>query len=471
MISGIDILKHLDDKVSKYSDLKSYFTSISTDSRTCEMGSLFISLETSSTKAHGHVLTAIAKGSTGVLSQHDWHFEGVSLFVVYDTNEALYDLAGLWRKQFKIPVIAVAGNVGKTTTKEMIAHLLEASGKKVLKTEESQNGFQGIPATLIRLRPEHEVAVIEVGIDEPNTMLLHARHVKPTNLIISSLGAEHLEKLKDPDNAAREEFELAIWGYRNGASMILNGDNDYCRNLAFTHLKEGDFSFYSLDPLSKDGLGSRLRCLGYYEGNTLRVADLIDDKSFLVTSNLPGTHNALNLLGAVTTLLSMGIDSKKIQASSQKSNFASGRSELRIGPKGATFLCDYYNASPASMAAAFATIRELRKSNSQGRIWLCLGDMLDLGAMEEIYHRQLAEILPAESILFSFGKRMLWTQDQLQKNIPHAQRKHFDSLEEMAHALYSSISASDLVLIKGSRGMAMEGVWSELVNLESKKIS
>ncbi len=470
MISGRDILKCLASSVSKYSDLDKDFTSISTDSRTCEKDSLFISLEKSSAKADEHALAAITRGSTGVLSQHNLGIKGVSLFVVYDANDAFYQLAGIWRNNFPIPVIAVAGNVGKTTTKEMIAYLLESSGKRILKTEESQNGFQGIPATLIKLRPEHELAVIEVGIDEPHVMSRHARTAKPTNIIITSLGAEHLEKLKEPDIAAQEEFELVLWGTKNGASILLNGDNHYCLDLANRYLNGDNYSFYSLDPSSSERFGKRLRCFGIYEDQKLCVFDLNDNTKFKLSSELPGTHNASNLLGAVSLVLSIGIDSKKIQDITQKFNFASGRSELRTGPKGAKFLCDYYNASPASMTAAFATIAELRKSNSRRRIWLCLGDMLDLGTMEETYHRQLAETLPAEATLFSFGKRMLWTQNQLENTQAQNPRQHFDSLVEMAQALYSSVSPSDSVLIKGSRGMAMERLWHELLRLEAKQV-
>lgn len=459
MINDFEVMQALLGEAVGTFDLGGSFAFISSDSRRCENGCLFVSLAASEELSVRHAADAVARGATGVVSEHKLSLNGTPCVQVKNAERAHYRLGAAWRQKFRIPIVAVAGNVGKTTTKEMLAHLLREAGLRVLKTDASQNGFQGIPATLIKLRPEHDVAVIEVGIDEPDTMITHAAAVRPSVVLIPSLGVEHLSKLKNAEVAAREEFELALWAKASGAPIVLNGDNEFCRRLSVELLHDG-FILHSL------GGTDTAQCVGTVVGQTLAVADRTTNSTLKVACTVVGEHNASNLLGAVAAALRLGVSPPLLSDAAAFVPVDSGRSEVKIGPKGATYLCDYYNASPDSMAAAFATLKQLAADRSGGRIWCCLGDMLDLGENEERFHRDLARLLPESAGILTVGIRMQMLQNELGAVYPYVKRFHFQTCEEMASILHDLLDPKDVVLIKGSRGMTMEKVWYALERLQ-----
>jgi UDP-N-acetylmuramoyl-tripeptide--D-alanyl-D-alanine ligase len=465
-IRGDQVFQALEGKITNARGLDQEFTSISADSRTCEVGCLFVSLETVFGKSQEHTIQAISRGACGIVSLHKLKVNGASFFEVQDAAQALYLLAALWRRQFSIPIVAVAGNVGKTTTKDLLACILKESGSRVLKTSASQNGDQGIPSTLIQLRENHDVAVVEIGIDGPGAMLKHAAAVQPNAVIITSLGVEHLDRLIDAEGAAREEFELVLWAQTHGAAIILNGDNDFCLRLAAKYLRKGTHWFYSMNERYTDSSTCSMRYLGEFKKPSLQVTDRNTGERFSVFSTLSGDHNASNLLGAIAVAAAIGAKPPMHLRVDASSAISSGRSELRSGPKGTLFLCDYYNSSPASVDAAFKTVADLRETRAGGQVWLCLGDMLDLGAMAEAYHRQLAERIPEGAALLSVGSRMRWTQLELEKVRPEVRRYHFNNKADLALVLYELIAPRDLILIKGSRAMAMEEIWKSIVEMK-----
>ena len=435
------------------------FTSIVTDSRKIAPGCLFVALPGEKFDGHDFIDSALAQGARGILCRKGTLQNpppGVFVFSVPDTLAAYRNLASAWRKQFRIPVIAVAGSVGKTTTKELLAALLRGKFAKVLKTEGSQNGFVGIPMTLLELRPEHEVAVIEIGIDEIGAMEQHIPLVEPTIAVLTAIGPEHLEKLRDIPTVAKEEALALSLVSKAGGAVVVNLDDPWIRPLA--DLPTEKKQVFTLQAAPLNAKNSKTLC-GRIENESL----LVNGHSFPLP--LPGAHNAGNLLAAVAVALTLGLTTGEIAKGLATFRGASGRSEIRELPGKTPVLCDYYNASPSSMAAAFTVLTEIaRKPHPPRARWACLGDMLELGPEEELFHRNLAGKLielGVEHVLL-YGPRMKALYAELHTRNFKGSTGYFESKGELAKELVSRARQGEAILIKGSRGMRMEDVWQVL---------
>ena len=360
-------------------------------------------------------------------------------------------------------MVVIAGANGKTTTKELLAAILTGKFPQVLKTQGSQNGYLGIPMTLLELRASHGVAVVEVGIDEIGAMVKHMEIVEPTVSLVTVIGPEHLEKLHDVAPVARVECIALTHVAAAGGMVAINLDDPWLEPLAksLTGRKLG----YSLEPSKGEGLKDLIRGK-ITDGETSLVVNGFGLSDFSVKLPLLGKHNAANLLAALALARTLGLSPDEIRRGLATFKGADGRSELRMLAGATPVVCDYYNASPLSMAAGLQLLEQV--STSEGgkkRVrWACLADMLELGPDEESFHRALADPLCAlkiENVLL-YGPRMKWLQDELKKRKFPGRLEHFQSHPEMAGVLNSSIGRNDALLIKGSRGMRMEEVWKLL---------
>jgi UDP-N-acetylmuramoyl-tripeptide--D-alanyl-D-alanine ligase len=419
------------------------FLHITSDSRQVRRGSLFVALVGEQQDGHQYIEKALEKGALGVVHRKGFtaKFGEASSFPVEDTLSAYRALANLWRRKFTIPVIAICGSAGKTTTKEFTAALLRGKWKNVLQTVASQNGFTGIPATLLNLKAEHEAAVIEVGIDEPNSMEQHLGIVEPTGGILTSIGAEHLEKRIDLNTVAKEEGKLFQYLDKPSHFICVNCDDPLIVEAANIVKKAKKFLY---------GLHTNAR---------------IENKDLVLTQTntrlplpLAGVHNAQNLLGAVAIAQALGLGPEEMARGLASFQAPEGRSQVYTW-RGATIYFDAYNANPISVEAALKLLEKKYHRN-----WVCLGDMLELGAQEEQLHRNLAKpILEAKpDYVCLFGERMRWLADELTQKKIAAKVRHFDNPAEMAEAIAKGVAEKDQVLIKGSRGMKMERVWEAL---------
>ena len=452
------------------------FAAVVTDSRKIVKDCLFVALKGDKFDGHDFIEGSIRQGARAILCRRDLLgglnkvFPQTDFFTVPDSQEGFRTLSGAWRRQFQIPLIVIAGANGKTTTKELLAAILTGKFTQVLKTAGSQNGYLGIPMTLLELRPTHGAAVVEVGIDEIGAMHQHLELVDPTASLVTVIGPEHLEKLQDLATVAREEGLALKHVAAKGGIVALNLDDPWLEPYAKA-LTSGRKVGYSLTQTAGNGL------------NEIITGTLTDHDTSLMLNGgglsqlslklpLLGKHNATNLLAAVTMARALGLSSEEIRNGLNTFKGPEGRSELRMLAVNTPVICDYYNASPLSMDVGLDLLDQIAsRKNSQKRVrWACLADMLELGSNEETFHRGLADKLCAlkiENILL-YGPRMQWLLNELQNRGFQGNFRHFSSHSDLTGALTKDLKSEDVVLIKGSHSMRMEEVW-KLLNVYAQK--
>lgn len=445
-----------------FRDAKSGYSEISIDSRSLTKNSLFVPIQGERFDGHDYIVHAIENGATGALCESKHQEEiceklkkqnlSCSLYVVENALEAFRLLAQNWRQQFSIPVICIAGSVGKTTTKELLAKILEThfSGN-VLKTQGSQNGDVGIPLTLLQLRNTHRCAVIEVGIDTPGAMTSHMQVLSPTHSVLTAICEEHLETMKDLETVIREE-QIALTSLNSSkGTAFVHLDDLHIRNVlpALTETKNITFGFQD----------SNADYHGEYQGTYIQVSS---DKFDLP---LLGRHNANNLLASITIARSLNVPVQQIQNALESFSGIFGRSRIENGPNRSIVICDYYNALPSAMEAALHFLRETWETRGEeGEMWVALGDMRELGKNEVQFHENLAQVIDRLEVhnICLHGSLMKFLNKKLKENSNQKRLHHFDNKQEMAEYLVQNLSENDCLLIKGSRGMQMEEVWEAI---------
>lgn len=449
------------------------FARIVSDSRQVKSNDLFLALVGDNFDGHDFVPQAIAAGATGIIVAKPItpdQSTDVAVYRVPDTLLAYRALAASWRESFSIPIVAIAGSVGKTTTKEMTAAILSGKYDKVLKTQASENGFVGIPKTLLQLNADHQVAVIEVGIDQVGAMAEHCDLVKPTHSVVTAVAPEHMEFLRDLATVAKEECLILQKTSEFGGIALINTADHYVR--PYAHLK-GSHTFARVDS------GQTAEILGDLQnkanaingphgnqeiGNTEQVSiQQADSPPLLLPWKIHGKHNLGNLLAAVAIAKTLGMTTEEIKRGWASYVPLQNRSHVEYLAGGVRIIRDEYNASPASVAAALTMLCDL--ANGKGRKWFCFADMLELGDLEETYHRELAPFVKKAGVkgVFTLGKRAAFLADTLrQDQESDIYIQECENHREMVQALLSILGKDDTVLLKGSRSMKMEQVWQGL---------
>ncbi len=447
------------------------YTSITSDSRKAVIGSVFVALPGDQYDGHDFIRLAVASGAEAIIGTTGKIPTdlpaSVEIFATPESLTAYRTLAAAWRKRLSIPFIMVAGSVGKTTTKELLSAVLRGRFRSVASTVGSQNGFIGIPMTILSLPLTTDIAVIEVGIDEPHTMAGHVNLVEPTHSLLTAIGPEHLEKLIDLETVAREEAIALQIPAKNGATVVVRLDDPWISKIADTLPTGANVWSCILHTGAESVAGSEKSLLDkmvrgtYSANNDSLTVTLSNGSGFTLALPVPGAHNAGNLLVAVTLALSLGLTPIEIQRGLGTFQGAYGRSELRILPGPTPVLCDYYNANPSSVVAGLELLSNTALKNLSRRKIVVLGDMLELGTKEEGFHRGIAPHVGSTGIthLYLYGERMKWLADEMKKTLSGIPTHHFSTHAELAQALISEVRAGDAILIKGSRGMKMEEVW------------
>jgi len=428
-------------------------TGVSTDSRSVASGELFVALRGDRFDGHDFVEPAAARGVSLFLVDQAWQQghelpAGCSAVVVPDTLRALGDLAAWHRRRFKVIVIAVTGSNGKTTTKEMLARIMTQTGPGI-KTEGNLNNLIGLPLTLLRLTGRERWAVVELGMSAFGEIDRLAEIADPEVGIITNAFPAHLETLGDVEGVARAKGELFL-RLKPDAFAVYNVDDPLiskCPSPAnVTRLTFGlrgaEVSSASIASLGKKG-----------ESFTLRLPQEVEQP---VRLSAFGRHNIYNALAAAAAAHALGVSGEQIRLGLEEFTPYDKRFQLEECA-GVFLIDDSYNANPASMAAALATLRDLREN---GRAAAALGDMLELGAGTEAAHRELGRVAAgcveklyllgdlAGEVAYGALEAGLAAEDIL------VAREH----DEIARELISWVKPGDCILFKGSRGMRMEQV-------------
>ena len=430
---------------------KKPITGVSSDSRTITPGNLFVALRGEKFDGHHFVADVAGKGAIALLVDTAWKEEhgglastlGLTVAVVSDTTKAFGVLARIYRNKFRIPILAVGGSNGKTTTKEMISAVLRTRFN-VLSTEGNLNNHIGVPQMIFRLTPKHDVAVLEFGTNHFGELEILCGIAAPTHALITNIGREHLEFFKDEAGVAKEETTL------------------------FRALKAGGVAFVNADDERLAKAGKRVkRSVSYGMGKKAQVRgtnvrinengcaefDLVVKKiTTPVRLSVAGPHNATNALAAAAVGVKFKVPVKKIVSALEGSSAVSKRMEV-ITRNGITILNDTYNANPDSVIAALGTLRSM---TVPGKKIVVLADMLELGTGSEHEHAKIGLAVSDMEFeyLLTFGPLTRFTHEA--SKLPFAE--HFDTKADLIRALRAQVAPGDAVLVKGSRGMRMEEV-------------
>ena len=433
-----------------------FITGVSTDSRTVRPGDLFMALRGEQYDGHRFIAAAAAQGAIAAVIDNRGAIPvlpPIALYVVDDTMIALGGLARLYRRKFDIPVLAIGGSNGKTTTKEMISAVLGTT-HNVVSTEANYNNHIGVPRTIFRLEEGHDMAVVEIGTNHPGEIKYLCGILEPTCGLITNIGREHLEYFHTIEGVAEEE--VALWQSlrrQKGGLAVVNGNDGRVVAGAGTLKKRLTYGFL---PGRFDVRGTivgldALGCARFtFTGKQM-------SRAVTVQLAIPGEHNAVNSLAAAAVGLAFKVPPARIRKALEAFQPIARRMEV-ITIHGITIFNDTYNANPDSMTAALQT---LARADVPGKRIAVLGDMRELGVDEAREHENIGRGLRELGVeyLLTYGERARHIHD----TAAIAYAIHYDQKNILAEYLTELVSPGDAVLVKGSRGMKMEDIVTFLV--------
>ncbi|MCY2925677.1 MAG: UDP-N-acetylmuramoyl-tripeptide--D-alanyl-D-alanine ligase [Planctomycetota bacterium] len=420
---------------------------VSIDTRTARAGELFVAIKGKTTDGHAFLAAAAAAGckvavirtGTDLPPQLAEKFTG-GLIAVDDTTTALGFLAGACREETPATVIAVTGSNGKTTVKRMIHHILQRRMKGSASPRSFNNEF-GVPLTLLSVSPGDDYVVCEVGTNAPGEISRLAAIVRPDIAVITSVSPTHLEGLGSEDRVAVEKAALLSGLQRDGMGVIWADSDKLARAVRAYDAKlvtfgESPGAQVRMSDWQRHGWGQRFKLNGRFD----------------VELPLPGKHNAINALAAITVAQRLGFDAGAAGAALADFVGEPGRLE-RIEAGSVTVINDAYNANPASVLAAGDV---LGGCEGPGRRVMVVGDMRELGDQSDRLHKEVGDLLARKHIHLLVGVGALGRSIARAAAEAGAPVEAFDTLAQAQKQLPALLQAGDVVLLKGSRAMALD---------------
>ena len=437
-------------------DLNQTVSEVCTDSRSVPRGCLFLPLEGERFDGHSFINSALEQGAAGCITarERESYLPGKFYIKVRSTQRALRDLARYYKEMFPIPYVAVTGSVGKTTTKDMVAAVL---GEKynVLKTEGNLNNDIGVPMTLLRLKPEHQIAVLELGMNHAGEIDYLSAIVEPDMILMTNIGDSHIEHFGSREKILEAKSEI-FHHAKPGAPAVINGDDPLLNTLPgkldhpFIRVGSAQGLDYRAVDLSSDGR-SRITC---------KVET--PDGQFPVEIPALGDHMIYPTLMAAAVGKQFGLTDQEI--ADGVLHFAPTKMRMNIlhRGEGITILNDTYNANPQSMRAAVEVL-----SNAKGEYKVAvLGDMFELGPLAPALHAGIGEYLAKAGI------HCLVAVGELSQHIYDAAKAagvpvcwHCADKAEAKPVLDSVVRPHATILVKASRGMALEELVEYLLTI------
>jgi len=436
----------------------------SIDSRTVQLGDLFFAVKGERLDGHDYVDQALKQGAIAAVVSKDQlprYFEMPGLLAVDDTLVALQTLATAVRKLWGKTGIAITGSMGKTTTKEAMAHLLSVR-HRVHRSKGNFNNHFGLPLGLLTLEPEFDLAVIEMGMSHAGEIAALARIAQPNEGVVTNVAPVHLENFDSIAGIARAKYEL-IAALPHGGTAILNADDEYVSQFGrdfkgkivmFGLKSSADVRAENVGILGPDGARFDLVCQGVRQP---------------VQSPLLGKHNVYNVLAAAAVALEHGITPSEIAAALPSLEPADKRGQVvQLG--NISVLYDCYNSSPKALMAAVDTLVAMP---ARRRI-VVAGEMLELGSTGEALHRECGRYIAAKKLDFLLGVRGL-AKTMVEAALEAGMRAEFVATpEEAGDWLAHEAQDGDVVLLKASRGVKLEKaleVWQRKLGIDTKSLT
>jgi len=431
----------------------------SVDTRTTKHGDIFIALSGAARDAHDFLSDALNNGATGLIiaESHKQKLQAFKqelhnklIITVPDTLQALIRMAVAWRSQFSYPVVAITGSVGKTSTKEMVAHILTLNGNSFVASYGNQNTKIGLSLNMLRMREHHQMAVFEIGINKRGEMVELVRMVNPTTALITGIGHTHMEGLGSLADIAGEKRD--VFKYFTQESIgIINGDQAVLASVGYAHpvIKFGTKTTNQIQArkihITPEKITFTLKI--YKEKYPIEINNVHEGAIFNALAATAITH----LLGVPHATIIKGIQTPPVIA---------GRFERRqLKSKKGIIINDCYNANPESMKAALLAFQKI---DTQACKIAVLGDMLELGMNSPFWHRQLGRFLrkvPSLQRVILVGEMMQWAK----KTIPvHVQATVVPTWKDAVKHLEDTLREESLILVKGSRGMGLTNLVNEI---------
>ena len=450
---------------------------VSTDTKSLQRGDLFIALRGAQFDAHDFLedvrdagaVAAVVEAGHPVLTSPA--LEGWPLIICDDTRHALGTLGQAWRARYDLPVIAVTGSNGKTTTKELVAHLCRAAAGEdaVLSTLGNFNNEIGLPLTLLRLGPQHRYAVIELGMSHPGEIAALAQLAQPTIAIVTNAQRAHLAGLGSLADVAEEKGSL-FDAIPDGGAVVVNLDDPHAqawlnrirpgRRILGSHVVGASDTADSLSPAFVT------ESIATTDGQHLKIQT--PGGAVNVVLPLAGLHNASNATQALAAGFAAGLDLAPMAQALASFGGVTGRLQQKQGVAGATVIDDTYNANPDSMRAA---INVLTTDAAALNTVLVIGDMGEVGDEAAALHAEVGRYAAERGVgaLYAVGPLSVSAVAAYGNSCPN-RAYHFNSQEELVTALRPTLTATTRVLIKGSRSARMENVVNALIEPVQKNL-
>ena len=427
---------------------------ITTDSRDCPEGSIFLALKGENFNGNKFALQALEKGCAyAIVDEEPGDLLPPSslllprIIKVFDCLQTFKDLAREHRRQFNIPVIGITGTNGKTTTKELVKAVLSEK-YNVLATEGNFNNDVGVPKTLLRLRPEHEIAIIEMGASHPGDIKTLVETAEPTCGLITNVGRAHLQGFGSFEGVVKTKGELYDYlRTREDGLVFVNADNDYLVDMLTDEMW---CTPYSTDPDKQYSCisGEVISCDPLLKFRWRKPLMELEEtgasqKWHKVQTNLIGAYNIDNLLAAIAVGINFDVDRRQICHALETYVPTNNRSQLMETPFN-RLIVDAYNANPSSMAAALENFQMVAAHEGETKMAI-LGDMRELGEVSVEEHQKIADMLEA------YGLQQVWLVGEEFGKTQCNYRK-FKDVDEVKAVVQKNRPAGHLILIKGSNG-------------------
>ncbi len=431
-----------------------------TDSRLFTPGNVFVALQGARVDGHAYVQEVIAQGARACIIATNKKESLSALiknnsicFVIVDNPaEALIELARAWRNTFTIPMIGITGSINKTSTKEMLAQIMQTANISFVKSEGNQNTMIGISMHLLRMRSNHKVGIFEMGVTKPGEVKKLTELVRPTTAIITTIGHSHCEGLGSLHDVAAEKRQIFSCFTETNIGII-NGDVPLLSSISYNH------------PVIKFGCktNNQIQARKVQINDNTTIFNLkIYNRKYTVT--LPSNHpsRVMAALASATAAHIVGISDDAIVEGIQKPLVVPGRFQhIELPQHKSTLIHDAYNASPESMKAAITSFDKIASSKPKIAV---LGDMLELGINSAYWHRQIGKLLRKSKSI----SQVILVGEQIKhalKTMPQAIKiKHVSNWQEASMILVQELHRNDAyVLLKASRGIGLDNIVKEIV--------